>query len=149
MKVAQTISGLVLILIGALFWIFSRKLGLGGINAPGPGLVPFGAACLLILFSIGTILESLSEKKGADLSGMTGWHKWKPLLFVLVPLFVYTLVLKTLGFLSATFLILLLLFKISERHSWTLSIVFSLMTTAFAYMLFGFFLKIQFPRGLL
>ncbi len=147
MKTAQVVSGMVLILVGAVFAVNSLKLGLGGINTPGPGLVPFGAACLLILFSIGVIVESLLAKKMAPLSGFFKWQKWKPLVFVLAPLFIYAYIMETLGFIPATFFIMLLLFKISEKHSWKVSVFFSVITIILTYLAFGYFMKVEFPGG--
>jgi hypothetical protein len=149
MKAMQVISGTVLALVGAVFCISSLKVGLGGINTPGAGLFPLGAACLLILFSIASIIESLLEKKRAAISGFFSWQKWKPLLFVLMPLSVYTLVMETVGFIPAMFLVLLFLFKISEKHSWKKSAALSLATTLSAYLIFGYFLKVEFPGGFL
>jgi len=147
MKALQVISSMVLMLFGAVFCISSLKMGLGDINTPGAGLFPFGASCLLILFSIGCIIESLLAKKMADISDLFSWKKLKPLLFVLLPLAVYTLVMETIGFVPAIFLVLLFLFKISEKHSWKQSVAFSLATTLTSYLIFAYFLEVEFPGG--
>jgi hypothetical protein len=149
MKVMQVISGTVLALLGAVFCIFSLKVGLGDVNTPGGGLFPFGAACLLIFFSIASIIESLLEKKKVAISGFFSWHKWKPLLFVLLPLSVCTLIMDAIGFIPVIFLVLLFMFKISEMHSWKKSAALALATTLLAYLIFVYFLKVDFPGGFL
>ena len=149
MKTLQAISGIVLILIGALFCASSLKLGLGHVNSPGAGLVPFGAGCFLMLFSAASIVESIYTKGASARPALFSWRKWRPIFFVLIPLFVYTLILEIVGFIPSTFMILLLLFKISEKHSWAASVILSLITTALSYGLFGYILNVQFPRGFL
>ncbi len=149
MKTIDTLFSLFLILVGVVFCLSSFKIGIGRINAPGPGFIPFGTGGLLILFSIGTIFETYFSRKVEGKASLFSGKRWEVVLSVLISLFFYVLVLDILGFVLATFLILMFLFSISEKQSLKVVLGASMLTTAFAYLLFDYFLKIPFPIGFL
>lgn len=149
MKTIETFSSLFLILIGIVFCLSSFNLGIGRINAPGPGLIPFGTGVLLILFSIGTIFETHFSRKAEDKASLFKGRRWRVVLWVLISLFLYALVLDIIGFLVTTFLTMAVLFKISEKQTWKIALGASALTTAFTYFLFDYLLKCSFPRGFL
>jgi putative tricarboxylic transport membrane protein len=147
MKKIDIFSSLFLILLGGVFCVASLNLGIGKINAPGPGLIPLGTGALLILFSIGTILEAHFGSKVENETQLFKGKRWTLVVWVLLCLFAYVLVLDILGFILATFLILTVLFKISEKQSWKIALFASAMTTGFSYLLFDYMLQCSFPRG--
>jgi len=150
-KIGELLSSLLLILVGTFFCYSSLHIGIGSINAPGPGLIPFGTGGLLILFSMGTIVEVLLAKR-AEADGSNPLFKGGRLgviLAVLVALFAYALVLHFLGFLLATFLVLTLLFRIPEQQGWKGAIGIAALTTACTYALFGYALQCSLPPGIL
>jgi len=149
MKKIDIFSSLFLILIGGVFCVSSLNLGIGEIHAPGPGLIPLGTGALLILFSIGTILEAHFGSKVENETQLFKGKRWSVVVWVLLCLFAYVLVLDILGFILATFLILTVLFKISEKQSWKIALLASAMTTGFSYFLFDYMLQCSFPRGFL
>jgi putative tricarboxylic transport membrane protein len=149
MKTIEIISSLFLILIGTLFCLSSFDLGIGRINAPGPGLIPFGTGGLLILFSIGTIFEAHFGRELKGKVSLFRGRRWGVVLSVLISLFLYAFVLDILGFIVTTFLTMVILFKISEKQSWEIALGASALTTAFTYFLFDYLLKCSFPRGFL
>jgi putative tricarboxylic transport membrane protein len=149
-KTADLFSSLLLILFGALFCRSSLLMGIGSISAPGPGLIPFGTGALLILFSLGTIVE-VTVTKRADAGGGTPFfsgRRWGVVLAVLASLFAYALVLNFLGFLLATLLVLTLLFKIPGQQSWKGALGAAALTTACTYALFVYGLKCSLPSGI-
>lgn len=147
MKTTDILSSLFLILIGALFCFSSLNIGIGKINAPGPGLIPFGTGALLILFSTGTIVEMLVTKRPEGRVSASSGGRWWLVFGVLLSLFVYALVLNSIGFIPATFIILALLFKVSEQQSWKISLGAAALTTACTYLLFGYALGCSLPPG--
>jgi putative tricarboxylic transport membrane protein len=149
-KTGELLSSLLLVLVGALFCLSSLHIGIGSIGSPGPGLIPFGTGGLLILFSLGTILEVIVTKrvKTGDSATLFSGKRWGVVVAVLVSLFVYALVLDFLGFLAATFLILTILFKIPEQQSWKGAIGISALTTACTYALFAYALQCSLPSGI-
>ena len=151
MKTGDLLPSLLLILFGALFCRSSLHIGIGSIGAPGPGLIPFGTGALLILFSLGTIVEMIVAKRtgaGGSTPLFTG-KRWGVVLAVLASLFAYALVLNFLGFLAATFLVLTLLFKIPAQQSWKGALGAAALTTASTYALFAYALQCSLPSGIL
>ena len=151
MKTGDLLPSLLLILFGALFCRSSLLIGIGSIGAPGPGLIPFGTGALLILFSLGTIVEMIVTRRteaGSSTPLFTG-KRWGVVLAVLASLFAYALVLNFLGFLAATFLVLTLLFKIPAQQSWKGALGAAALTTASTYALFAYALQCSLPSGIL
>ena len=150
MKTGELFSSLLLILFGALFCRSSLHIGIGSIGAPGPGLIPFGTGGLLILFSLGTIVEVIVTKRAeaGNSAVLFSGRRWGVILAVLASLFAYALVLNFLGFLLATFLVLIILFKIPERQSWKGAVGMAALTTACTYALFAYALQSSLPSGI-
>ncbi len=151
MKTGDVLSSLLLIVVGILFCRSSLHIGIGSINAPGPGLIPFGTGGLLILFSLGTIAEALLTKR-VEAEGSHPLFKGRRsgvILAVLASLFAYALVLDYLGFLPATFLVLALLFKVPAHQSWRGALGGAALTTACTYALFAWALQCSLPSGVL
>ena len=146
----KTIPSLILIVIGSIFCMGALHLGMGQINAPGPGFVPFIAGVVLILFSLSVILFETKGKTGQETKSKPPIKEQiKVILFILVPLFAYTLVMDLLGFIAATFVMLLYLFKAPKNQSWRFAFGASLLTLAFTYFFFDYFLKVNLPKGFL
>ena len=68
---------------------------------------------------------------------------------LMAALFVYVAVFQVLGFILSTFLLLVFLFKGLEPQSWRTALLLSAVTVAICYLVFGVFLELQFPPGLL
>jgi putative tricarboxylic transport membrane protein len=149
MKTIDTCSSLFLIIMGVLFSAGSLRLGIGTVNAPGPGLIPLGAGVLLILFSLATIVEARLGKRAEEKDSLFKGKRWGIALSVLIALFAFAFLLDILGFIITTFLTLTVLFKISEEQKWKIALGVSGLTTASAYFLFDYLLKCSFPRGFL
>jgi uncharacterized membrane protein YccC len=67
----------------------------------------------------------------------------------LAVLFIYTAFFSVLGFIIATVLLLLFLFRLMEPKPWWVVLTASLVTTGFFYVGFKMGLDSQLPRGLL
>ncbi len=149
MKLIDTLSSIFLILVGGGFCLSSLKLGLGRMSAPGPGLIPFATGGLIIILSLGVIVEThLRSKDEVEVKLFRG-KRMGVIISVFLSLFLYILLLNLIGFYISTFLLLLFLFKISEKQSWGFAIGASLLTTIFTFLLFDYLLNLSFPKGLL
>jgi len=149
MKKIDVFSSLFLTLLGGVFCVSSLNLGIGKIHAPGPGLIPFGTGAVLMLLSIGTILEAQFGGKVGDQTRLFQGKRLSVVVWVQISLFAYVLVLDFLGFILATFLIMTVLFRISEKQSWGIVLLGSAITTGFSYFLFDYVLECRFPTGVL
>jgi putative tricarboxylic transport membrane protein len=65
-----------------------------------------------------------------------------------ISLFLYVAVLEWLGFIVATFLLMLVLFRLLEPYRWTTVLFLSLMTMGCAYLFFVVLLESRLPRGI-
>jgi hypothetical protein len=138
-------------LASGLFWLAIAifvsfesftHLKLGTLRSPGPGFFPFWGA--LILGSLSLVLLARSLKMRERFGSAT--IPWPALLLVLGALLGYLLFLETLGFVTVTFLFLLLLFRFGKT-GWIKSGGWAVIATAVAYVLFKFWLQVQLPRG--
>jgi Tripartite tricarboxylate transporter TctB family len=138
-------------LTGSLFWLAIAifvcleaftNLKLGSLRSPGPGFFPFWGAVILGVFSLILLVRSLRIRERVGPAAIP----WPALLLVLGSLLGYLLFLETLGFVTVTFLFLLLLFR-SGKTGWIKSGGWAVITTTVAYVLFKFWLQVQLPRG--
>lgn len=65
----------------------------------------------------------------------------------MVALCVYALALEPLGFVAATFALLLFFFKALERQRWLVALASSLTTALLTYLVFKVWLNVQLPAA--
>jgi len=152
----RDLAAAAVLLAFALFAII-KALGLrfGTVAVPGPGFFPLCLAMALCLASIGLIVQTLRavpaavraapaeavvSSAGARRSAVAG---------TLVSLLIYALVLEWLGFLLATFALLLFFFRTLQRQSWLVVVTGSLATSLLSYLVFKTWLGVNLPGGLL
>jgi len=146
---------------GSIFWIVigvyvsigAYRLGLGNFHQPGPGFIFFLAALFLTILSAIDLGSSFigKPKVAVDKKEKPIWVgvRWQKVLLVLAGLSLYTYLFNYLGFLTATFLLMVFLFKAVEPTKWWISIVGSLTTILISYGIFELWLKVPFPQGFL
>ena len=138
-------------LVSGLFWLAVAivaavhglsSLQLGSLNRPGPGFFPFWGGVVLALLSVVLIVSSFRQ---APVTSRVRPESWKPVV-VVGALLAYLLLLESLGFVTVTFLFLLLLFRL-ERRGWALSAVSAVIGAFASYVLFQVWLKTHLPTG--
>lgn len=138
-------------LLGLFVMLNAYKLGLGDFINAGPGLMPFLLGVCLFLISVLLIGKFLIGAKKEDTTQKrisTTRIDLKKISLVSLSLFVYALLLKTIGFLPLTSLLLLFLFRIAGTNKWRVVISASLITIFITYFVFTS-LGLRFPRGVL
>jgi len=148
MSVTHFIANFFWIVFSLTVCIESWHLKLGTFHKPGPGFFPFYAAALLGVLSLMSLTQSLRERKEAFPKIWTDVNIPKLALLVVV-LFLYAILLNTLGFLPATLFLLLFLFRAGAPYPWRMVLLASLLTVAATYVLFVVLLECQLPKGLL
>jgi putative tricarboxylic transport membrane protein len=138
-------------LTSALFWLAIAvfvclegftHLKLGNLRSPGPGFFPFWGGLLLGALSLILLVRSLRVRERFGSVAIP----WPALLLVLGALLGYLLFLETVGFVTVTFLFLLVLFRFGKT-GWIKSGGWAVIATTVAYVLFRFWLQVQLPRG--
>ncbi len=125
------------------------RLELGTLRAPKPGFLVFWGGVALSILSLVLFIQTFLPQKTEK---TTLWGKtlqWRKVLKLTGSLFFYAIVLRGLGFLLSTFLLLLYLFKGLEPQRWRVAIVLSIVTTVLCYLVFGVFFELRFPEGIL
>jgi putative tricarboxylic transport membrane protein len=140
----------------SLFWfalslfacIKSLSLGIGALNHPGPGLFPFGASGILGILSGGLFVHGTVRK--ADTSGEPLFvdKNWKRVVFMILAVVIYAKILTWMGYLTATFLLMLFVFWLAETRKWYWILFSSAIVTGASYLVFSVWLKCQFPTGI-
>jgi hypothetical protein len=127
-----------------------HRLKLGTLGSPNCGFFIFWTG--LVLTALGLILFSqtlLWPKEEKDPQPLWEGSRWSKGAKMMAALVLYTLVMKWLGFIPSTFLLLLFLCKGLEPQKWRVAFILAAATTAICYFVFGVFLELQFPPGIL
>ena len=127
----------------------TRAFGLrfGSVVAPGPGFFPLCLAGALCLVSVGLLVEAkrLPATEPAAPAGVRRFAVGGTLAALLI----YALVLEPLGFLLATFGLLVFFFKALQRQSWLVVLAGSLATSLLSWLIFKIWLGVNLPSGVL
>ncbi len=151
MKKTYLVNDLVWISFAFVVCLGGLKLGFGSFQSPQAGFMPFLAGLLLAILAVADLAQGLLHKWERDRPDRVIWADihWGKLLFTLSALILYTALFSTLGFLIGTFFLLLFLYQMMERRSWTTVLIAAAVTTALFYLTFKIGLDSQLPRGFL
>ena len=143
------ISGIVFLGLSAFVAVSSIGLGIGRLTNPQAGFMPFWTSLLIIVFCLilfGQTFANRSVPAGrADSWSQVHWHKS---MLAAGALCVYIFLLPVIGYLAATSILMLALFKLSSMKILPAALA-SLLTVILSYGLFSFILNTPLPRGML
>lgn len=127
MKIFDFFSGVFLLFLSFGTCILAHRLGLGRIQHPGTGLIPFGTAVLLGVMSIGLIIQTLLKvKKTVREEKIFQETRWWTLVLVLCALVGYGAFFSFLGFNLSTFLLMVFFLVVMSHQRWWLTLAFSM-----------------------
>jgi hypothetical protein len=135
----------VLLVFGLIALEEARKLRFGSIAKPGPGFFPVVLAAAFSLVCVALLVIAVRKRDAGAASGPR--LVWPQIVATMAALFVYALVLEPLGFVAATFALLLFFFKALERQRWVSALAGSLVTAFVTYLVFKVWLHVQLPAG--
>ena len=138
----------VLLAFGLFAVIQARGLRFGTVAAPGPGFFPLCLAVALSLAGVGLLVRAWRGEPAAAAAPAHGVRR-SAVAGTLASLLVYALVLERLGFLLATFALLVFFFRVLQRQSWLVVVAGSLATSIVSYLVFKTWLGVNLPGGLL
>ncbi len=116
----------------AAFGVASWRLGFWTDDGPGPGLLPFVAACLIFPVLLLILREKFDDSERFDKS---------PLLAILL-LCVYALVLPYSGFLIPTVALIVAWTMFFERKNALAGVILSGVLVAFGWVIFVYLLRV-------
>jgi len=148
MKKTDRIQSFLWALFGLYIAFEGYQLKLGTPRAPKAGFLIFWMGMIILILSILFFLQAFSAAQDEKKIRWKGfqWHRGVKLLLAL---FLYVAVFQWLGFILSTFFLLLFLFKGLEPQKWRTALILSAVTITVCYLVFGVFLELQFPPGLL
>lgn len=139
----EVVGGFFWAAVGIFFALGAVKLKLGTFRNPGPGFIPLGMALLLLFLSLYTVAKGLVKPTGAARE-----IPWKRPVLVIGAVFVYGLLLPIIGFLPATFILMVILLGLlmrAEKKRSHYVLLFSAITALGAWLVFSVFLRVPFP----
>ncbi|HMH49529.1 MAG TPA: tripartite tricarboxylate transporter TctB family protein [Candidatus Acidoferrum sp.] len=149
MRRRELAAAAVLLAFGLFAVIQARGLRFGTVAAPGPGFFPLCLALALCVVGIGLVVGAW---RAAPASGAPA-PSLRPRRFAIAAtlgsLLVYALVLEWLGFLLATFALLVFFFRVLQHQRWLVAVAGSLATSLVSYLVFKTWLGVNLPGGLL
>jgi putative tricarboxylic transport membrane protein len=144
----ELIAAAVLLAFALFAVIQASGLRFGTVAAPGPGFFPLCLAMALCLAAIGLLVRAW-RGAAAGVWTPTPDARRFAVAGTLGALLVYALVLEWLGFLLATFALLVFFFRALQRQSWLVVVTGSLATSLLSYLVFKIWLGINLPGGFL
>lgn len=122
------------------------QLGLGRVSDPGPGFTIFLAAAALALLSLVLVLSSL-WRRDSDAERAPDAVRWDKIALILFSLVVYGLVLRRIGFVLATFLLVAFFLKVLERKKWRVALLWGAGMAVGTFAVFEWWLQARLPAG--
>jgi Tripartite tricarboxylate transporter TctB family len=144
----EILGGVVWLALG-LFGLFSSlRLGIGNVRDPGSGFVLFSASLLFIGCLV--LMLFLSHFNRQESPPIESWRSLcrRKVLVVVGASILYLLLFEKLGYLLATFALMVVLFGLGRLRLWVL-LSCTGATVAGSYWIFHTLLKVPLPKGIL
>lgn len=147
---SDQVSGFFWLAISIFVCIEASRLGIGDFHSQGPGFLPFLSGVMLSALSIILLVTStLKKMEKRGIKNLWKGMSWGKVVLVLSLLLIYALLLPILGYLIATFGLIILLFGIVGKTKVWIKIVAGIITVLATYMVFCVWLEVQLPKGIL
>jgi putative tricarboxylic transport membrane protein len=136
------LAGFMFLLFGAAAMVLSRGLAIGSAAKMGPGYFPFALGLLLAV--LGAVLLSRSLLRTEKPQLWPSLHL-RPLAIVLLSVFIFSQILKPLGLVLSTALLVVMVSKASHEFRWREALVNAAVLVVVVSVVFVYFLKFQIP----
>jgi len=144
--VRDVVAAAVLLLGAVAALVGGRGLPFGSVAAPGPGFFPRALAAGLAGVAALLLARALVAGRAPATPPAMPGARFR-LGAVVGALFAFTVVLDWLGFVAATFLLMVVLFRVVERHRWTIVVGESAAAAVASHVLFKTWLGVRLPPG--
>ncbi|MDN5345372.1 MAG: putative tricarboxylic transport rane protein [Clostridia bacterium] len=145
----DTLSSLVLAGIGLFFLIYSRQYDWGNLASPGEAVFPLLLAVAVLVMAGWLFGHSILGRKTAEEEGVPTGENSLRVLILTVLIVGALLLMDVLGFFTSSFILVLLCCRLLGVRQWSLATGIAAGAALGAYLIFGFWLKVSFPAGLL
>ena len=152
MRRREILGAVVFFVFGSVTVILSLQMPIGTFRTAGPGLFPLCLGIMLMVLSSLFIVQVLLGAEGQDENDMDAAQEpGSPLLVVafLAIVALTTLLMRTIGYPLASFLVMVGLLTILGLKRWPLNLALSFVIATGSYLVFVHVLKIPLPKGFL
>jgi hypothetical protein len=139
------ISGVLLILVGALTLYLNRGLAYGSPTAMGPGFFPRLLSIALVLAGLWILIRGMVNGQRDFGLGDIAAAPWRGLVVVSVSIVIFAFILETAGLFVSGALLIFGTSLASQRIRWIESIVFALTMSFAVGAIFVWGLKVTIP----
>jgi hypothetical protein len=139
---SEVIGSLFWLAVGIFFALGGVKLNVGKFRNPGAGFLPMIMGLILVFLSLFNLVKGLITPI-RPISRIP----WRRHALAVVSVFFYGLLLYFIGFLSSTFIFMLMLFgsSIKGERKWLRVFLYSASTALAAWLVFSVALSVPFP----
>jgi hypothetical protein len=150
MNQRDVLSGLFWLALSVFVCSLSFQAGIGTLNSPSQGFLPFWSGIALGIFAISLVIKSFLKRKVEEtITSLWKEMEWRTVILVLGSLLAYALLLTRIGYILTTFGLLILLSGIMRGSRLWIRVVGSLITTLVTYVIFYVWFSVQLPSGIL
>jgi len=142
----ETCFVFVMLVLGIIITITSWGYGFGSLRRPGPGLYPVFIGVMISIFTLFILASELRSKASKPVLDKEGA---KTLILMTVAFALWIAAMPLLGYVVVTFLATYAFCKIMKLEGWWKPLAVSGGTTLFIYLMFDYWLYVDFPRGIL
>jgi len=146
MKRLNQATSLSLIGLSILIITSSLKIGVGNLQAPGPGFLGFLASILLLVLSFVIFIQD--SKRGVGEKASFGWENLSKPSIITVALCIYAFIFDTLGFLLSSFILMTIMLLISSPKRWYYHMFVAFIIVNVSYLVLCKLLRVVFPVGI-
>lgn len=148
MKRFEIIAAALLAGLAGYLLLAANQLRIGNFRVPQTSFFPRVLAILLALLTVAELVRALGQAESAAADRIPS-EAWRRIGATLVIMMGFALVLEWLGFLLATFALMVFLLRAIDAPSWSKVFVIALATAALSYGLFAWLLGVPLPAGIL
>ena len=135
-------AGIMYIVIGLFFTIVATQYPMGTAAKMGPGYFPFFLGILMTILGLIVAVKALGAK--AAIESIPKFN-WKIIALITGSVILYGLLLATMGFIVAVFVLVFMSASASHEFHWKGTLINATFLIIFTYSVFVVGLKLQFP----
>jgi Tripartite tricarboxylate transporter TctB family len=147
MKSLDIASSIVLLLFSLLFWCQVLTLPIGQATQPDTGLWPLVLAVLVSVASLVFFMKALKARDENRQKFFSRAGSWKQVALSIVILVAFASLFLRLGYLLSTFGLIAIFLRMLNSQKWWIVFTTACLTAGLSYLLFGWALGIELPKG--
>lgn len=145
----DAVVAVVMLIVGAVVVYEANRLGSSWTtDGPGPGYFPFYIGLILVICSLGILVQS-TLGKDKDTGTFVDREQLGRVTSVFVPALVYVLVTQFLGLYVASAIYITLFMVILGKYTWLKSVLLGVLVMAFFFVMFEIWFKVPLFKGTL